>query len=152
MAEYNYGYVCLKLQEREQARTCFQRCLELMPGHSYSLLRLGQMAEEDGNLEQAEVYCRQAAQSAPDQGAPHRVLGRLAWKRKDRDAARKHLHQALITAPQDPDALRLLARLTLEQGDDPEVAESLIRRSLGIQPDNQESLELLEWAVEKRDE
>jgi tetratricopeptide (TPR) repeat protein len=151
MAEYNYGYVCLKLQEREQARACFQRCLGHMPGHSYSLLRLGQMAEEDGDLEQAETFFRQAVQSAPDQGAPHRVLGRLAWKRKDRDAARKHLHQALIVAPQDPEALRLLARLTLEQGDDPEVAESLIRRSLGLQPDHTESMELLNWAVRERD-
>ena len=147
MAEYNYGYVCLKLQEREQAKACFQRCLELMPGHSFSLLRLGQMAEEDADLEQATAYCRQAAQSAPDQGAPYRVLGRLAWKTGDRDQARRYLHQALVAAPQDPDALRLLARLTLEQGDDPEVAESFIRRSLGIQPGNPESHELLDWAL-----
>jgi hypothetical protein len=44
-----------------------------------------------------------------------------------------------------------LARLTLEQGDDPEVAESLIRRSLGLQPDHTESMELLNWAVRERD-
>ena len=150
MAQYNYGYVCLKLQDRDQARTCFYRCLELMPGHSYSLLRLGQMAEKDGDLEQAQSYCRQAAESAPDQGAPHRVLGRLAWKSGHRDQARQHLHQALVATPQDPDALRLLARLTLEQGDDPEVAESLLRRSLGLQPDHPESMELLNWAVRER--
>ena len=152
MAEYNYGYVCLKLQERELARACFQRCLELMPGHSYSLLRLGQMAEEEGELKKAGEYYRQAAKAGQDQSAPNRVLGRLAWKAGDRDRARQHLHQALVAAPQDPEALRLLARLTLEQGDDPEVAESLIRRSLGVQPDNPESLELLDWAVGKRDE
>ncbi|WP_027369984.1 diguanylate cyclase domain-containing protein [Desulfovermiculus halophilus] len=152
MAEYNYGYVCLRLQEREEARACFQRCLDLMPGHSYSLLRLGQMAEEDGNLEQAAEYCRQAAEAAPNLGAAHRVLGRLAWKAGNSDRARSCLHQALVAAPQDPEALRLLARLTLEQGDDPEVAESLIRRSLGVQPGNHEALTLLEWALGERDE
>ncbi|MDZ7758787.1 MAG: tetratricopeptide repeat protein [Desulfovermiculus sp.] len=152
MAQYNYGYVCLKLLEREQARACFLRCLELMPGHSYSLLRLGQMAEEDGDLEQAEAYCRQAAQAAPDQGATHRALGRLAWKAGDMDKARSSLHQTLVSNPQDPEALRLLARLTLEQGHDPEVAESLVRRSLGLQPSHPESLELLNWALRERGE
>lgn len=152
MAQYNYGYVCLKLHDREQARACFHRCLELMPGHSYSLLRLGQMAEEDGDLQQAEHYCLQAAEAAPEQGTPYRVLGRLAWKAGNHDQARRHLHQALVVAPQDPEALRLLARLTLEQGDDPEVAESLVRRSLGLQPGHPESLKLLDRAMGGRNE
>lgn len=151
MAQYNYGYVCLKLRDRDQARACFHRCLELMPGHSYSLLRLGQMAEEDGDLQQAEKYCLQAAEAAPEQGTPYRVLGRLAWKAGNLDQARRHLHQALVAAPKDPEALRLLARLTLEQGDDTEVAESLARRSLEIQPGNLESLDLLSRAVGERD-
>ncbi|MFW6235807.1 MAG: diguanylate cyclase domain-containing protein, partial [Desulfovibrionales bacterium] len=134
MAHYNLACVCLKTRDREEARREFERCLTLRPGHTFTLIRLGDMAEQDGNLREAwSCYCK--ALEDPEAGRlAHRYLARVALKEGRDEDAREHLHKALLFNPKDAHSLHLLARNYLDKGEDPQIAESLARQSASLRP------------------
>ena len=54
-AIYNYGTTCLRLGDPKAAEEAFKRCLKLEPGHVFSLVRLGQIAEQQGKRAKAKT-------------------------------------------------------------------------------------------------
>ncbi len=135
MAIYNLGHVYQRLGEGAKARSSYERCLELDGEHVFSLIRLGQMAEKDSDLELARSYYQRAANLEEGRGLTHRHMARLALKLNNAEEAREHLHQALLFDPKDALALGLLAKLYLENGDDTQVAETLAKQSVSIRPE-----------------
>lgn len=150
MALYNFGYVCLRDGDSDAARKAFAQVLAIAPEHVYAQIRLGLIDEEDGNLDAAwERY--QQIQTIPDGGhLAYRYLARLAFRRNDRETAREYLHQAVTAAPQDAQSYHLLARIYLDQGDDPEVAESLARQSVHLKPEIPAFWDVLVAALEQQ--
>lgn len=134
-AAYNLGHAWFKLGERDQARRAFQACLAIEPDNVFALLRLGRMALDAGEAGEAKALLERA-RGLPGGKAPAlRDLARLALAGNDLDAARDLLHQALLADPQDARSAHLLAVLALDAGDDPELAETLARQSVALQPE-----------------
>jgi len=127
-----------RLSETKAARGAFRKCLRADPGHVYSLLRLGRMAEEDRRFETARKYYRQAMECRDGPQLTLRHLARLAFARGRRDEAREHLHQALVHDPRDAFSLHLMARLYLEEGQDPAIAEAMARQAAALRPERPE--------------
>ena len=157
---YNLGYTYLKLDRVDEAEQCFCKCLEYSGNHEddpavpeqvFSLLRLGEIAERNQDPERARNFYGQALEGQEGAGHAYRFLGNLELKQGNWETAKNNLHQALIHNPRDAEAMYLLARIYLEQGEDPEVAESLAQKSIGIRPHVQHYRELLRQALLSQD-
>ncbi len=150
MATYNQGHTLLKQGEPDQARHFFERCLELDPKHIFSLIRLGQLAEQSDDMGAArDCYAR--ARSIPGgEGLTHRHLARLEMREGNLEQAREHLHQALVHNPKDALAMHLLAKMYLEQGEDAEIAETLARQSVALFPEQGAYWDVLAKALESQ--
>ena len=157
---YNLGYTYLKLDHVEEAEQCFRECLEKsglqeeqpsMPEQVFSLLRLGELAERNQDPERARELYKQALDMREGAGHAYRFLGHLELKQENWENSKNHLHQALVHNPRDAEAMYLLARIYLEQGEDPEVAQSLAQKSIGIRPHVQHYRELLRQALLSQD-
>ncbi|WP_052507480.1 GGDEF domain-containing protein [Desulfonatronovibrio magnus] len=135
MAIYNFACVCLKQMDIKEAQAAFEKCLLIDDEHAFSLFRLGQIAENSGQLDVADEFYNKARNTPEGEPLAPRHLARLAWKKEDKEKARELLHQALINNPRDAFSLNLMARIYLESGDDPQIAESLTRQSVVLRPD-----------------
>lgn len=148
-AWYNLGHVLHRQGDEAGARVAFQRCQKIEPGHVYSLLRLGQLSEDVGRLVQAGHYYERAqGRSAEGERLARRHLARLRLRQGFYDEARDHLHRALIHNPQDAASLNLLAGIYLDQGEDPQIAESLARKSVALRPEIKAYWETLARALD----
>ncbi|MBQ4132546.1 MAG: tetratricopeptide repeat protein [Desulfovibrionaceae bacterium] len=136
MALYNLAQANQAEGDWAQARAYYRRCLEIDDGHAFSLLRLGQIAENLGEMQEAEKHYRQAAQYPLGEGPAYRQLARMALAGGRPDTAREHLHRTLAKNPNDPFALSMLAEIYLNNGDNPEIALSLMRQSVALRPEH----------------
>lgn len=134
MALYNAGNVALKSGDIKGAGEFYRRCLEHNPGHLWSSLRLGQIAERDKSWNEARRHYLEAARQEGGEALTRTALARLAVRRERPEEARELLHQALVHNPHDAYALHLLATLCLDAGEDAEIAETLARQSVAIRP------------------
>ena len=153
MPLYNYGCACLKDGDPAAARQAFEQVMTIEPKHVYALIRLGLMAEEEGDFERAWNLYEQVKTMSEGEGSYNpafRYLARLAFRRDDRDTAREYLHQAITANPQDAHSFHLLAKIYLERGDDPEIAESLARQSVHLKPDAPAFWEILITALQQQ--
>ena len=145
---YNLGAVCQNLHDNEAAAGHFRACLRLAPSHMYALIRLGQLDEAEGRLDEARSRFAAAASLDAESPLPSRHLARLALRLGKADQAREHLHQALLRNPRDAAALSLMATLYLDGGEDPELAESLARQSVALRPEHKNGWLALSRALE----
>ncbi len=148
---YNLGTVCQKLDDTRAAATYFRQCIKEDETHFYAYLRLGQLAEKAERYSQARQYYTKAAQLAsPDgdtfytkhSGVAHRHLARVALLQDKEASARELLHEALLRNPDDAEALSMLAKIYMEAGEDPQMSEMLLRKSLGLRPEQAETWQL----------
>lgn len=103
--------------DRERARDCYRRALELEPDHAESHVNLGCLDHEDGKLEDALAHYRAGLASAPDDLTAAFdlavVLGDLG-----RDGEARAAYEAVLRADPDcADAHHNLARLCERLGD-----------------------------------
>ncbi|WP_051261015.1 tetratricopeptide repeat-containing diguanylate cyclase [Desulfovibrio inopinatus] len=141
MALYNYGHTLRRIGETAQARKAFQKCLKTAPDSPaalYSLLRLGQMAEESRQFAVARKYYNRAAALPGGEGETVRHLARLSLAQNRIEEARELFHQALTHNPNDASSMHSLAKLYLDHGEDPAIAESLARQSVAVRPDKKQ--------------
>ncbi len=153
---YNLGYTYLRLNCYPEAKQCFQKCIEhaqcteeeeIRPEHIFSLLRLGEIAEKKQEFEQAKEFYLQALDKKQGSEYAYLFLGNLEFKLGNRENAKYYLQQALVQNPQDAEAMHLLAKIYLEQGEDPEVAESLAQKSIELRPQANDYRRLLVKAL-----
>ena len=148
MTLFNMGYSCQCLDERADARHYYALCLDHNSGHIYAMVRLGQLAEAEGNYAVAREWYDKAG-SVPGGGAvTRRHLAGLALREKNIEEAREHLHEALAQDPHNAVALQMLAEMYLDGGEDAEVAESLARQSVALRPERKAGWLVLARALE----
>ncbi|SBW05281.1 Diguanylate cyclase and serine/threonine protein kinase with TPR repeats [uncultured delta proteobacterium] len=148
-ALYNMGYTCQCLGERDDAKAFYGRCLEKAPGHLYALVRLGQMAESEGDTAGAKTLYDRAGTVPGGMAVTRRCLAGLCLREGKAEEARELLHEALALDPQNAVALQMLAELYLDGGEDAEVAESLARQSIVLRPERKSGWLALSRALEK---
>ncbi len=135
MALYNLAQAMQAEGDYAEAKLHYEHCLQIDPEHVFSMLRLGQIAENLGNIQEAEAYYLQAGKYPQGEAPAYRQLARMALSEHRPDTAREHLHRTLAKNPHDPVALAMLAEIYLSQGDNPEIALSLVRQSVALRPD-----------------
>ena len=135
MTLYNLAFVRQLQGNVEDAVNLYVRCLNKDPGHLYALIRLGQIAENDGDFYQARALYEAAAAKPDGTGLTRRHFARLCMAEGNPDEAREHLHEALLANPQDAFAMQLLAGLYLDAGEDPDLAASFARQSVSLRPE-----------------
>ena len=147
-ASYNMGYACQCLGERDEARICYNRCLEMAPDHLYALVRLGQLSEIEEDHERARAFYDKAGDIPGGRAVTRRYLAGIALAEGKIEEARECLHEALSLDPQNAVALQMLAEIYLNGGEDAEVAESLARQSVVLQPERKAGWLTLAHALE----
>ncbi len=147
---YNLGVACQSLEDWPAATEHYQHCLALTPQHVYAQIRLGQLADLQNNSETAKQCFLAATALDKNNALPYRYLARIAYRQGEYAVAREHLHHALLCNPRDPESLTLLARLYLEGGEDIELAETLARQSLALQPNRSSAWIVLARILEHR--
>ncbi|MBR6467756.1 MAG: tetratricopeptide repeat protein [Desulfovibrio sp.] len=139
-ALYNLGTVCQQLGDLDEARSRFKACLEADPGHVFALVRLGQLEEREGRMEEALAFFEKAALAESRAGGEGkggsslalRCLARLAASQSRQLDARQILAEALRKNPDDASAMLMLAELYLKERNAADIAEILARHSLSI--------------------
>lgn len=147
-ALYNYGYACQKSGDVKKAREAYKKCLSVDADHVFCLIRLSEMSRDSRRFADARRYLEKAAAMKNGEALTRRHLARLALAQDNTEEAREHLHQALVHDPKDAFSLHLMAQLYLDNGEDPEVAETLARQSAALMPASKTPRKILAEALE----
>lgn len=134
MAYYNQGYTFLHQQKWDQAMEKFNQCLALMPNHADTLFQLGRCAQEMGRLGQALDFYQQSQQCPQCPGAVYRYLGEALSLSGRLAEAEEAFKKAIKFNSADPVSLNQLAGLYLGRKANLEIAASLAKRALDINP------------------
>ena len=144
---YNLANTYSSLGDLPNARKNLKLCLKYDKNNIYALLKLGSLAEETGDKKQAAKYYHMAQAANPEMGLPYRYLAQIE---DDPRESRRLLRQALRFDENDPLCLEMLANNYLDSGEDASLAESLLRKSLAIHPDNDSAKRLLSAVLVKQ--
>ena len=111
IAEGHYNYaICLASQgDTTRAGGEFRTALEINPQYAAALVGLGQLAERDGHLDEAEASYRTAAEQAPDDVMAQFNLARMLLARRDSQQAIAVLER--VASRNDPNRARVLFAL-----------------------------------------
>lgn len=147
MAHFNLGYTLMGLGRPDKALEHLHRCLELAPEHADTLFQLGRLAQEAGEAARALKYLERAM-AAPDcRRTVHRLRGECLVALDRAAEAETAFKQAVKAHPGDAAALAGLAGLYLERGANLEIAATLARRALALDPGRARHARLLGRAL-----
>ncbi len=113
---------------------------------------LGMALSDLGNLDDAIVHLRRAAELHPHHGNTLVALGVAYYRKRDLTTARNVLEGAMAVDSGNPYALRNFATVLLELGEPPERPVQLLRLATEILPDDQQSWIGLAKALELKDD
>ena len=114
-----------------EARTAFQKVLNLSPNNPAALINLGICEQRLRNNAEAERLLRRAVQAAPTSGTAWLLLGVASLEQGKIDAAFAHFAQAAYLDPKNPQPHLYLA-VTLAKKGWKDAAEHEFRRTLEL--------------------
>ncbi len=129
------GGCLMRLNRDVEAAEVFRRMLELAPDHGDSLLDLGILLREGGDMDGALELLRKAREILPDRSDYARALGTTYLLNGDVESAVTELQAALDRKPTSVIIRRNLA-IALIQGNRPVEAAEQIRTALLLDPAN----------------
>jgi len=134
MAFYNLGYAYLAQGKPGQARQQLEKARELNPEHADTLFQLGRLAQGEGQATAAlELFT--AAAALPDcRPAVHRHRGEALAALDQAAEAEEAFKKAVKVNPSDAGALSSLAGLYLDRGANLEIALSMARQAMKLEP------------------
>ncbi len=130
----NFQIVQQKLQE---ARSDFERCLELRPDHLQARLRLAPILMADGEVPAAEQMLDTAERLDPKSADVHLYRGELCFMQGDIEQASKCFDKAIALEPRSPQPYVNAAAAVLNTPP-----------AVGTMPDIPEAVRLLKKAIE----
>ncbi len=133
MAHYNLGFAHLKEGQREEALASFAAALAADPANFEARFQLGKLMLEAGRPIEAREHLSAAAQ-IESRPYLYRYLGDCLLLLGESAEAAGHYKRAVRVNPEDAHSLSQLAAIYLELGTDLEVAVSLLRKSVELQP------------------
>ena len=113
---------------------------------------LGMALSDLGNLDDAIIHLRRAAELQPYHGNTLVALGVAYYRKRDLTTARNVLERAMAVDSRNPYALRNFATVLLALGEPPERPIEFLRLATEILPDDQQSWIGLAKALELKDD
>jgi len=133
------GAAAIAKQDFEGAKDVYAELLSLQPGNPAALCGLGAVALHVGDLTNAEMLFRKAAENAPQLATPSRCLAALYLNQGRLPKARRIIEKARALAPDDPDLAFLEATVHQKAGQ-PAAQEKAMTEALELDPDHLEAL------------
>jgi hypothetical protein len=102
-AHYNLGLIYQQRGQYEEAKTCFQRAIEIAPDELDAHYQLGRIAREEGRLSEAIQYFDTVVGQSPNhsQNDVWREIGRTYFQAGQFDDSRQAFEQFLEKRPTD---------------------------------------------------
>lgn len=133
------GAEAIASQNFEGAKEVYAELLSLQPGNPAALCGLGAIAIHVGDLANAELLFRKAAESAPMLPAGPRCLAGLYLDQGRLPKARRMVEKARALAPNDPELAFLEATVHQKAGQ-PAAQEKALAATLALDPDHLQAL------------
>jgi len=116
--QYGLGTECQAIGLDEQARQVLSEVSRIDPDYPTTWARLGTLALEAGDLDDAARYYDQYRRRVPELSPGHIGLGRVAMARGETALAIEHFQAAVVHSPNDYLAHRFLGRAHAAAGSD----------------------------------
>ena len=136
MSQYNLGCALLSLEREGEAETAFSLAAELEPDNATVYYRLAKLCRQQGRLEQALSHLRRTVDLKPNWAKAWRLFGECLMEGSDDAEAMNAFKKALKINGEDAAALSGLAIVYGRSQTNLEIAISLARRSVELEPDN----------------
>ena len=134
MAYYNEGYTLMGQNRWQEAKEKFEHCLTLQPDQADTMFQLGRVAQHMGLLSGALEYYQRAEASPQCPGGVFRHLGEVFSLSNRLSEAEEAFKRAVKFNSSDAVALNHLASLYIGRNANKEIALSLAKRALDINP------------------
>ncbi len=136
MSQYNLGCALQSLERRSEAERAFSRAAELEPDNATVYVQLARLSREQNRLDDALDHLRRTVKLKPDWAQAWRLLAECFLEQGNDDEAMNAFKKALKINGNDAAALSGLALLYGLGEANLEIALSLARRSVALEPDN----------------
>ena len=136
MAQYNLGCGLLSLERVDEAERAFIRAAELEADNGAVYFQLAKLCKKLDRLEEALVHLKRTVDLQPNWAKAWRLFGEYLLEKGSDDEALFAFKSALKINGEDAAALSGLAVLYGRAGLNQEIALSLSRRSVELEPDN----------------
>jgi tetratricopeptide (TPR) repeat protein len=136
MGQYNLGCALLNLRREDEAEQAFTRSVELDPKSAAPYFQLAKLCRKHSRLEEALHYLRQTVELKPHWAKAWRLFGECFLELGNEAEAMNGFKKALKINGNDAAALSGLALLYGRVESNLEIALSLARRSVELDPDN----------------
>jgi tetratricopeptide (TPR) repeat protein len=136
MAHYNLGCALLSLARRDEAEHAFLRAAELEPDNAAAHFQLAKLCRKHDRLEEALTYLGRTVDLNPSWAKAWRLFGECFLEQGNHEEAMDAFKKALKINGKDGAALSGLALLYGRTETNLEVALSLARRSVELNPAN----------------
>jgi len=134
MAHFNQGYALAMADRNGAALASFRRAAEIGPENFEVLFQQGKTALAVGVVEEAVSSLERAASLGDHRGVVHRYLGEALLSAGRHEDALRAFQAAVRADPRDASSMSQLSVLFLDRGTDTEVALSLARQSVALDP------------------
>ncbi len=136
MSQYNLGCALLSLERWSEAEGAFSRAAKLEPDNATVYFQLAKLCRQQNRLGEALVHLRRTVDLKPSWAQAWRLLGECLLGRGDNLEAMNGFKKALKINGKDAAAMSGLAIAYGRSEANLEVALSLARRSVELEPDN----------------
>jgi tetratricopeptide (TPR) repeat protein len=136
MSQYNLGCALLSLKREEEAERALSQAAALEPDNATVYFQLAKMCQQQSRLEDALIHLRRAVDLKPNWAQAWRLFGECLIEQGDDVEAMNGFKKALKINGKDAAALSGLAIVYGRSEANLEIALSLARRSVELEPDN----------------
>ena len=138
-AAFDLGIACYRQRDKEGARRCWERALDLRPGNVEAHYNLALALKDAGNLTEAIGHYRRVVQLKPDFPEAQAGLGAALGAQGAFQKGLPHLSQAVDLDPADP-TIRYNFALILAQRQQYDRAITHLRQVVGLDPSHTDAL------------
>jgi tetratricopeptide (TPR) repeat protein len=136
MSQYNLGCALQNLEREIEAERVFSRAAELEPGNATVYFQLARLCRQQNRLDDALNHLERTVTLKPNWVQAWRLFGECLLEQGNDDEAMNAFKQALKINGNDAAALSGLALVYGRAEANLEIALSLARRSVDLEPDN----------------
>ena len=128
------GVICLKLGNKDEAKTYFEKAVEIDKTYSLAIDNLGTIDFIDGKYEEAEKKFEKALKYNTKNTTAMYHAAQIAFQKKDYATALKYLNDALYINSNSPAIYNLMGKAYRAQGNEAAAINSF-KQSIAIKPE-----------------